>query len=140
MNRLRQAIRQLREWQQAKRDYRALCAEGRAAHIRVEIRIHPDDDEWTGLDGITGIKTTIPLTPAGKRYVHGILRKIEETCIRAVLKANRDAARAAESACADVQASGQPDHPQTGPDARTAPHTPQPEPAHQHRNEDTGRA
>ena len=47
-----------------------------------------------------------------------------------------DAVRAAESACADVQASGQPDHPQTGPDARTAPCTPQPEATTQRRNED----
>jgi hypothetical protein len=82
-------VGQVREWRQAKRDYRALCAENRAAHIEVSIQIHPDDYEWTGLNGLTGLKTTIPLTPAGKRYVRHILDDIEATCVRAVRDANR---------------------------------------------------
>lgn len=98
MIRLRYAVRQIREWRQAKRDYRALCRENRAAHLQVSIAIHPDDDEWHGgMNGITGVKTTVPLTPAGKRYVRHILDDIEATCVRAVLDANRRSDRPNET-------------------------------------------
>ncbi|MCK2219730.1 hypothetical protein MF672_038935 [Actinomadura sp. ATCC 31491] len=140
MIRLRHAVRQLREWRQARRDYRALGAEGRAAHIRVDIRIHPGDDEWTGLDGVTGIKTTIPLTPAGKRYVKYVLADIERTCVRAVLKATRDAARAAVSASRVVQTPGHQDRTQRPPATATAPPATHPAPDPRHRNEDTDHA
>ncbi|MEU4234896.1 hypothetical protein AB0F17_62375 [Nonomuraea sp. NPDC026600] len=56
----------------------------------MHIRIHPEDDEWTGLDGVTGIKTVVPITPAGKRYVRRLLADIERACIRAVLAARQE--------------------------------------------------
>jgi hypothetical protein len=88
---LAQLANQVREWRQAKRDYRALCDQGRAAQLQIDIRIHPDDYEWTGLDGITGIKTTIPLTRAGKRYVRRVINDIEASCVRAVRETTRQA-------------------------------------------------
>lgn len=88
---IRRIVRELGEWRRARRDYRVLCDEGRAAHLEVSIRIHSEDYEWIGLDGITGIKTTVPLTRAGKRYIRRIVRDIETTCVRAVLIANRKA-------------------------------------------------
>lgn len=91
IRRFRLFIRQAREWRQARRDYRALCDQGRAAHLQIDIRIHPDDYEWTGLDGITGIKTTIPLTRAGKRYVRRMVNDIEASCVRAVRETTRQA-------------------------------------------------
>ncbi|NUW45573.1 hypothetical protein [Nonomuraea rhodomycinica] len=92
MIRIRCAIRRMLEWQQAKRDYRALCRQGRAPHVRFTVEIHPDDYEWTGLNGITGLKTTVPLTREGMRYIRRALGDIETTCIRGILEASRRAA------------------------------------------------
>lgn len=93
LRRARAVTRDVREWRRATRDYRALCREGRAAHVQFSVRLHPDDDEWTGLEknGVTGLKTVIPLTKAGRREALDTLTDIERTCIAAVLKANRDA-------------------------------------------------
>lgn len=90
---LRVAVRQAHAWRQARRDYQVLCDEGRAATLRFSVEIHPEDYEWTGLNGMTGLKTTVPLTPRGKRYMAGVVADIERTCIRAVLEAN-EASRA----------------------------------------------
>ncbi|MEV4287389.1 hypothetical protein AB0K40_17935 [Nonomuraea bangladeshensis] len=135
MSRLLVLARHVRAWRRARRDYRALCAEGRAPHVQVNIRIHPDDDEWTGLNGITGIATTVPLTPAGKRYVRGVLADIEATCVHAVLAAN-EAARRVESAPPAPQPPAGHDSPEHPPHAATAPPTPQPEINAAHRNEE----
>ncbi|TMR14078.1 hypothetical protein ETD86_29470 [Nonomuraea turkmeniaca] len=95
---LHRVVRRIRERRQAQRDYRALCAQGRAPIVQVRIRIDPDDDEWTSLDGITGVSTVVPLTPAGKRRVRRILADIERTCVRAVLAARQGESDAAAPA------------------------------------------
>ncbi|MET8334405.1 hypothetical protein [Streptosporangium canum] len=86
---IKRFITDARAWRQAKRDYRALCQEGRAAHLEFSVAIHADDYEWTGLKGITGLKTVVPITPQGKRYMARVISDIEKTCIRAVLDASR---------------------------------------------------
>ncbi|GAA0853328.1 hypothetical protein ACFQVD_26710 [Streptosporangium amethystogenes subsp. fukuiense] len=88
---IRALVRNRLDWRRARRDYRALCQEGRPAHLVFSVAIHPDDDEWSGLNGITGLKATVPLTPRGKRYMAGVIRDIEKTCIRAVLDATKQA-------------------------------------------------
>ncbi|GIH95383.1 hypothetical protein ACFFMN_23910 [Planobispora siamensis] len=82
---LRRFVAAVRAWRQATRDYRALCDAGRAPTLQFSVQIHPESYEWTGLNGITGLKTTVPLTRDGKRYMAGVIRDIERTCIRAVL-------------------------------------------------------
>jgi len=91
IRRIRALVRNRLEWRRARRDYRALCDDGRAAHLEFRVAIHADDDEWTGLNGLTSLKTVVPLTPRGKRYMAAVIRDIERTCIRAVLDANREA-------------------------------------------------
>ncbi|MEV0831468.1 MULTISPECIES: hypothetical protein [Streptosporangiaceae] len=92
IRRIRALVRNRLDWRQARRDYRALCDDGRAAHLEFRVAIHSEDYEWTGLNGLTSLKTVVPLTPRGKRYMAGVVRDIEKTCIRAVLDARREAA------------------------------------------------
>lgn len=94
IRRIRALFRDRLEWRRARRDYRALCDDGRAATLLFSVGIHPEDYEWTGINGVTSLKTTVPLTPRGKRYMAGVIRDIERTCIRAVFDANREAASA----------------------------------------------
>ncbi|MEU8040922.1 hypothetical protein [Streptosporangium sp. NPDC049078] len=91
---LQRFIADVRAWRQARRDYQALCDEGRAPRLEFSVGIHPDDYEWTGINGVTALKTTVPLTPRGKQYMAGVIHDIERTCIRAVLDTNqREAGR-----------------------------------------------
>ncbi|MEU4410704.1 hypothetical protein AB0F88_39890 [Streptosporangium sp. NPDC023963] len=94
IRRIRTLVRDRLEWRRARRDYRALCDDGRAATLQFSVGIHPEDYEWTGIDGITALKTTVPLTPRGKRFMASVIGDIERSCIRAVLDANREAASA----------------------------------------------
>ncbi|MER5649625.1 hypothetical protein [Streptosporangium sp. NPDC002524] len=87
---LRTLVRNRRAWHRARRDYRALSSEGRGATLLFSVGIHPDDPEWAGIDGVTALKTTVPLTPRGKRYMAGVILGIETACIRAVLAANAE--------------------------------------------------
>lgn len=93
MSWIRNLVRITRERRQAERDYRALCDEGRAPILCIDLHIHPDDPEWSELHGITGIKTTIPLTRGGRRYVASSVRTIRATCIRELIIINRQEAQ-----------------------------------------------
>ncbi|MEU8378983.1 hypothetical protein [Streptosporangium sp. NPDC048865] len=94
---IRTLVRDRMDWRRARRDYLALCEEGRGATLQFSVGIHPEDHEWTGINGVTALKTTVPLTPRGKRYMAGVIRDIETTCIWAVL----DAAKRERLAVAD---------------------------------------
>lgn len=90
---MRGLVRAIREQRRAKKDYRALCADGRAPRLCVDIRIDPDDQEWADLDvyGMTGFKTTVPLNRAGQQYIALTVDRIRATCVRQVLHATREA-------------------------------------------------
>lgn len=72
---------------QARREFRGLCDEGRAPLVYVEIRLVTDrGDDWSGMTvrGITGIKRTTLLSPAGEKSIAADARTIRRTCIREV--------------------------------------------------------
>ena len=86
MNFLRRLVADIREYRAARRDYYALCDEGRAPLVHVEIRLVTDrGDDWAGgVRGIHGVKTEIPLTRKGERYIARTARTIRESCIRQI--------------------------------------------------------
>jgi hypothetical protein len=97
---IREAARARREWKQAVKAYREMCAHGAPPILHVEIRLIDDRyDDWHGMNarGIHGMKTTIPLTRNGERYVRGMVRELRQTCIRQVLAWQRQAERDGEA-------------------------------------------
>ncbi|MGI5162733.1 hypothetical protein ACQEU3_47005 [Spirillospora sp. CA-253888] len=74
-------------YRRACRTYRALCREGRAPHVRYHVYLHPDDQEWTGLHGVTGVKRpAVPLTRRGVRLIARDAKRIRATCINQLIR------------------------------------------------------
>lgn len=83
---LRRLAAGIRAERAARRTYQALCDQGRAPLVSIEIRLITDrGDDWDGgVPGIHGVSTTVPLTRDGERYIAGIPRTIRRSCIRQI--------------------------------------------------------
>lgn len=84
------AWRARREWRQARRDFRRLCADGYAPQVEFRVWLC-DEGEWSDgrRFGLTGLSTVVPVTRSGRRYILDVLRDIERTCIRTVVEDRR---------------------------------------------------
>lgn len=89
--------RNLAAERRARRTYRALCDEGRAPLVSVDIRLELDHgDDWSDLKapGMSGLKTSgIPLTPRGIRYIDDIPRSIRRLCLDELRRIDREETR-----------------------------------------------